>query len=128
MISPLNQTTYNTKEVPLIFAVNSTYVGNSLYCLDSSNVQNSSWQGLIGNGTLTNLSEGPHTLKLIITIETQTDIRYVEYRETVYFNVETTKNGEIGYLLSLSIICITSVIIASLAVIIYFKKLHRKSN
>jgi len=90
MISPLNQTTYNTKEVPLIFAVNSTYVGDSLYRLDSSIVQNSSWQVLIGNGTLSNLSEGPHALELIIWIETQTDMRYVEYGETVYFNVDTT--------------------------------------
>jgi hypothetical protein len=87
MISPLNQTTYGTKEVPVIFSVNSSVVGESLYSLDSS----SNWPYLIGNGTLPNLSDGPHTLKLIVTIETQTDTRYVQYRETVYFNVDTNK-------------------------------------
>ncbi len=89
MISPLNQTTYSSKEVPVIFTINSSAVGESLYSLDSSN----NWQYLIGNGTLPNLSDGSHTLKLIITIGTQTDIRYVDYRETVYFNVDTNKTN-----------------------------------
>jgi hypothetical protein len=134
MISPLNQTTYNTKEVPLIFAVNSTYVGDSLYCLDSSNVQNSSWQALIGNGTLTNLSEGPHTLKLIMCIETQTDIRYVEYRETVYFNVNTNKTaGEPSptstpesFPATLIFVASVGIAIVCIGVFAYFKK--RKQN
>ena len=85
MISPLNQTTYSTKDVPVTFSVN-CMVGESLYSLDSSD-----WQGMWRNGTLLNLSNGPHTLKIVITIVTQTDNRYVQYRETVYFNVDTNK-------------------------------------
>jgi hypothetical protein len=137
MISPLNQTTYNTKEVPVIFAVNSTYVGDSLYCLDSSDVQNSSWQCLIGNGTLSNLSEGPHTLKLIIWIETQTDIRYVEYRETVYFNVNTNRTtGATPEATSTpqsfpaTLVFVTSVGIAVVCIglFAYSKKFHRDKS
>ena len=86
MISPLNQTTYSTKDVPVTFTVNSNFVGDSLYRLDSSNA---SWKCLIGNGTLSDLSEGSHELKLVMYIGTQTDPQLVEYRETIYFNVGT---------------------------------------
>jgi hypothetical protein len=89
MISPLNQTTYNTSEVPIVFTIDSSSVGVSLYSIDSFDTPNTNWQGLVGNGTLRNLPEGPHELKLIIMIGTQTDTAYVEYRETVYFNVGT---------------------------------------
>jgi hypothetical protein len=92
MISPLNQTTYNTKEVPITFTIDSNAVGDSLYSIDS----NSNWTGLIGNGTLTNLSEGSHELKLIITIETKTNTPYVEYRESIFFNIDTNKTTSIS--------------------------------
>jgi hypothetical protein len=100
MISPLNQTTYNTKDIPVIFTINSNAVGDSLYCLDPYDwMPSTNWKVLIGNGTsgvLANVSDGPHVLKLKIwdeshTVETQTDNHYIEYTETVYFNVDTSK-------------------------------------
>jgi hypothetical protein len=94
MISPINYTTYNTEEVPLVFAINTTHIGNCFYRLDSSSAQNSSWLGLVGNGTLSSLSEGSHTLELVVWIETQTEIRYVACRDTVYFNVNTDTISE----------------------------------
>ena len=94
MISPINYTNYNTAEVPLVFAINTTHIGNCFYRLDSSGAQNSSWLGLVGNGTLSSLSEGSHTLELVVWIETQTETRYVANRETVYFNVNTDTSSE----------------------------------
>ncbi len=85
MISPLNQTTYQDQDVQVVFTVNSTFVGNSLYLLDSD----SSWKGLNGNGTLHNLSDGQHMLKLVMYIGSQTTSELATYRETIYFNVVT---------------------------------------
>ena len=85
MISPINQTTYQDQDVQVVFTVNSTFVGNSLYLLDSD----SSWKGLNGNGTLHNLSDGQHVLKLVMYIGTQTTSELATYRETIYFNVVT---------------------------------------
>jgi hypothetical protein len=87
MISPLNQTTYDAKDVPLVYTINSTYAV-SLYCLDFRTTPNRTWISLGGNGTLASLTEGPHELRLKITIETRmTGTNYVEYSEIVNFNV-----------------------------------------
>ncbi len=95
MISPLNQTTYNNMDVPMTFTVDTkeglSWVGQSLYSLDSSDWQGTDWEGRWRNGTLRNLADGPHTLNLIVTIGTQTDEQYFRVRETIYFNVETNK-------------------------------------
>ena len=87
MISPLNQTTYYTKDVPLVYTINAAYAV-SLYCLDFMTTPNRTWISLGGNGTLANLTEGPHELRLKVTIETtMIDAKYVEYSEIVNFNV-----------------------------------------
>lgn len=100
MSSPLNQTTYNNRDVPMTFTVNTkeglSWVGQSLYSLDSSDWRGTDWEGRWRNGTLRNLTDGPHTLNLVITIGTQTDERYVQVRETVYFNVDTNKTTDVA--------------------------------
>jgi hypothetical protein len=102
MISPLNQTTYNTREIDVAYTIDAKIFyyrydlddrynryydsSKSINANDNGTLTN---VGLVGNTTLTNLSDGSHKLKLILTIQPYE--RY--YSETcfitVYFNVDS---------------------------------------
>ena len=64
LISPLNQTTYNTTQVPLIYATNSKVLW-SYYRLDA--ISSSELKNFNGNITLPSLSEGKHELNVVVT-------------------------------------------------------------
>jgi hypothetical protein len=89
MISPLNQTTYNTKEVPLIYTMNSK-IFESYYSLDTANYAIGRID-FTGNTTLTNLSEGSHKLRLSLRTESHTLTAYEYFFVTVNFTIDTIK-------------------------------------
>ena len=67
IISPQNQTTYSTNQVPLTYTIG-TEVLWSYYSIDSRN--NSDLKSFNGNITLTDLSEGQHELMVAVTTKT----------------------------------------------------------
>jgi len=83
VISPLNQTTYNTKEVPLTYAIDKEILW-SYYSIDSSN--SSDLRNFKGNITLPSLSEGQHKLTLAVTIN-HTKIH--QTIQTIIFSINT---------------------------------------
>ena len=87
MISPLNQTTYKTKEVPLIYTMNSK-IFESYYSLDTANYGIGRID-FTGNTTLTNLSEGSHKLRLSLRTESHTLTAYEYFFVTVNFTIDT---------------------------------------
>ena len=93
MISPLNQTTYNSNQVPITYIVNAKII-DSAYMLDTSDYA-PKWLELSGNITLTNLSEGSHKLKLSLVIQPHAGVMYEHHYQTVYFNVESNEAGSI---------------------------------
>ena len=90
MISPLNQTTYYTNQIPLIYSINKTIIA-SWYVLDSSNDEpNNNWKSFSNNTTLPYLSEGQHSIRIaVITDAWQLPI-YKELAQTIYFNINTS--------------------------------------
>ena len=93
MISPLNQTTYNSNQVSVTYTVNAKII-DSAYILDTSDYA-PKWLDLAGNITLTNLSEGSHKLKLSLIIQPHAGVSYEHHYQTVYFNVESNEAGSI---------------------------------
>ena len=89
MISPLNQTTYNTKQVPLIYTINSKILW-SYYSLDDSG-----WKTFSGNITLPNLSEGQHKIKLVVTTESRQTTTYADSAQTVIFKANPSISNPI---------------------------------
>jgi hypothetical protein len=87
MISPLNQTTYNTKQVQLIYTINSKILW-SYYSIDATDYI-PDFRGFSGNITLPSLSEGSHKLKLIVTTESRSTTIYSDTVQTIYFNVDS---------------------------------------
>jgi hypothetical protein len=91
LISPLNQTTYNATQVPLIYATNSKVLW-SYYRLDANS--SSDLNNFNGNITLPNLSEGKHELNVVVTTNisatnpTYQDI-YQTIRHTIIFYIDT---------------------------------------
>jgi hypothetical protein len=67
VISPLNQTTYNTTQVPLTYTINKEILW-SYYRLDST--KSSDLKNFNGNISLLVLSEGLHELTLAVTTKT----------------------------------------------------------
>ncbi len=89
IISPLNQT-YNTDEVPLIYTIDSK-IFNSYYSLDTANYGFGRIE-FTGNTTLTNLSEGSHTLRLSLETESHSLQRYEYFFLTVYFTIDSNQS------------------------------------
>lgn len=90
IISPLNQTSYNTNEVPLIYTIDSK-VFHSYYSLDTSYYAIGRIE-FTGNTTLTNLSEGPHTFRLSLETESHSLQRYEYFFLTVYFTIDSNQS------------------------------------
>lgn len=84
IISPLNQTTYNTNNVPLTYALNKEILW-SYYSVDSTN--SSDLENFSGNITLPSLSEGQHTLTLAVTTNTSAIHQTIQ---TILFSINTT--------------------------------------
>jgi hypothetical protein len=95
LISPLNHTTYNSKQVPLIYTINSQVLW-SYYSLDASEYSSkpfeSEWKGFTGNITLPELSEGTHRLKIQVTTSSQELTTYTDSLQIIYFTINT-KSG-----------------------------------
>jgi hypothetical protein len=87
MISPLNQTTYNTKQVPLTYTINSKILW-SYYSIDATDYI-PDFRGFSGNITLPSLSEGSHKLKLVVTTESRSTTTYSDTVQTTYFNIDS---------------------------------------
>ena len=89
MISPLNQTTYNTKQVPLTYTINSKILW-SYYSIDATDyIPN--FKGFSGNITLPSLSEGSHKLKLVVTTEARETTIYSDTVQTIYFSIDSSQ-------------------------------------
>jgi hypothetical protein len=89
MISPLNQTTYNTKQVPLTYTINSKILW-SYYSIDATDyIPN--FKGFSGNITLPSLSEGTHKLKLVVTTEDRETTIYSDTVQTIYFSIDSSQ-------------------------------------
>ena len=83
--SPQNQTTYNTKEVPLTYTTNTKLLW-SYYSLDSRN--NSGLKNFSGNTTLPSLSEGKHELNVYLTTNvSKTDSAYQPIIQTIHHTI-----------------------------------------
>jgi hypothetical protein len=89
MISPLNQTTYNTNEVPLIYTINSKILW-SYYSIDATDYI-PGFRGFSGNITLPSLSEGSHKLKLVVTTEARSTTTYSDSVQTIYFSIDSSQ-------------------------------------
>jgi len=94
IISPLNQTTYNTKQVPLTYTINKEILW-SYYSLDSPD--DSDLKSFNGNITLPSLSEGQHELRLYVTtnLTPETNPMYQQpiyhpTAQTIVFFINTT--------------------------------------
>jgi hypothetical protein len=87
MLSPLNHTTYNTKQVALILATNETDY-TTRYALDSPDYPHWNWTTFKGNITLPTLSEGLHKLDVFL----YTPIYHVisdKDHQKIYFEINT---------------------------------------
>lgn len=81
IISPLNQTTYNATQVPLIYTTISKVLW-SYYSLDSINA--SDLKNFNGNITLPSLSEGQHELDVAVTTNiSRTNPTYQQPHQTI---------------------------------------------
>jgi hypothetical protein len=94
VISPLNQTAYNSTQVPLTYSINQEILW-SYYSLDS--LDDSDLKSFDGNITLPSLSEGQHVLRLYVTanLTAGTDPMYEQPRyhttaQAIVFYVNTT--------------------------------------
>lgn len=92
ILSPLNQTTYNTKQVPLIYTTNKEILW-SYYSVGTINSSDLSY--FEGNITLPNLTEGRHELTLVVVYNISTTNPTQKWyttqkMQTVIFSVDTT--------------------------------------
>ncbi len=88
VISPANQVTYNTNQVPITYSVDSKVIW-SYYALDTAGEPESSdWKSFNGNITLTGLSEGSH--KLTISVKSEANTPSVPtFEQTINFNADS---------------------------------------
>ena len=91
VVSPLNQTTYNTKQVPLTYTINKEILW-SYYSIDSTD--NSDLKSFNGNISLPTLSEGQHKLTLAVTTNnsdvTTNNPTPHQTIQTIIFSINTT--------------------------------------
>jgi hypothetical protein len=139
IISPLNQTTYNTREVPLTYTINSK-IFHSYYSLDTANYAIGRIE-FTGNTTLTNLSEGLHKLRLSLETESHSLLVYDYFFLTVSFTVDSNQTiptptpspepTSQPATFPVSLVFVASVIVVAavvgLGLLVYFKK-HRRSQ
>jgi hypothetical protein len=89
VISPLNQATYNTKQVPLTYVNREVISG--FYSLDNPDGA-PVWIAFTGNfTTLTNLSEGSHKLKLSLIMYSHMSNKYENFHQTIYFSIDSNQ-------------------------------------
>ncbi len=93
MISPLNQTTYNTKQVPLTYTINSKVLW-SYYSIDATDYI-PDFRGFSGNITLPRLSEGSHKLRLVVTTEARETTTYSDTVQTIYFSIDSSQTNAV---------------------------------
>jgi hypothetical protein len=87
ILSPQDQATYSSNEVPVTYNINSN-VSYAYFALDKPDSTTDGWGRFEGNITLTGLSEGSHKLTIFIKPEdTSLSAGYAE--KTVYFTVDT---------------------------------------
>jgi len=87
LISPLNQTTYNTKQVPLTYTTNSKVLF-SYYSIDS--IKSPDLKNFNGNFTLPILSEGKHVLNVHVTTNISKTDMFPTIHHTIIFYIDTT--------------------------------------
>jgi hypothetical protein len=86
ILSPQNNATYNTGQVPVIYTVNSG-VRYAYFVLDGPSKSTQGWNRFEGNMTLTELSEGAHNITLLVrTTDNNMSPGYA--KETFFFNVD----------------------------------------
>jgi hypothetical protein len=90
LISPLNQTTYNTKEVPLTYTINSKVLF-SYYSIDS--IKSPDVKNFNGNITLPILSEGKHELNVHITTNISRTDMFPTIHDTIIFFIDTAASS-----------------------------------
>ncbi|MGE5532898.1 MAG: hypothetical protein ACM3UN_00960 [Bacillota bacterium] len=121
VISPVNQATYNTKEVPLIYSIDKEILW-SYYSIDSSN--NSDLRNFDGNITLPSLSDGQHKLTLAITTN-HTSIH--QTIQTIIFSIDTEAPSPTVPECPTTILLATILAVVSLLLIIAKRK-HTVTN
>ncbi len=94
IVSPVNQTTYNTREVQLTYTIEKEILW-SYYSLDS--IDNSDLKYFEGNITLHSISEGQHKLRVYVTANPTPGVdpryeqtNYYSTGQTIIFYVDTT--------------------------------------
>jgi hypothetical protein len=88
VISPKNQATYNTNQVPITYSVDSKVIW-SYYALDTvGEPEISDWKSFNGNKTLSGLSAGPH--KIVISVKTEANIysAFPIFEQTISFKAD----------------------------------------
>lgn len=93
VISPTNQTTYNTNSVHLTYSIDSKVIW-SYYALDStSNMPSGNFIRFNGNITLTDLPEGSH--KIIVSVQTEASRMSTHpiSTKTIYFTIDKTNTS-----------------------------------
>lgn len=105
-LSPLNQT-YDSSQIPLIFAANGQDINNAYYMLD--------WNGgdqvqITGNTTLRGLSDGSHVIYLSVDTEKGHDVRVTS------FNVSSTQTDNPLQAVVIITIVLAVVVVAGLLV------------
>jgi hypothetical protein len=134
MISPLNQTTYNTNQVPLVYTINSS-VFYSYYSIDSPS-PNNGWTSFDGNITLPSLSEGQHNLALNVatyephqtysTIQTVTFYIHTVDATPTPNPVHTSQPSPTPTVPEFSLLAIITLMVSILSVAVAFRR-HRKT-
>ena len=119
LLSPQNQT-YTSTELQLTFATNETILSAN-YLLDNRGGNASqSLMGLMGNTTLTGLSNGIH--KLTVTVWTERGLA----SQSIFFTVaQETKNQQIFPALMIITVVATGAVVG-VGLLVYFKKRKRK--
>jgi hypothetical protein len=85
LVSPLNQTTYNSTRVPLVYATNSKVLW-SYYSIDS--IESSGLKNYNGNITLPSLSDGRHELNVYVTTNiSAANPTYPDIYQTIPHNI-----------------------------------------
>jgi hypothetical protein len=121
LLCPLNKT-YTSTELQLTFATNETILSAN-YLLDNRGGNASQYlRGLIGNTTLTGLSNGIH--KLTVTVWTERGLA----SQSIFFTVaQETENQQSFPALMITMVAVTGAVVA-VGALVYFKKLKKHNS
>ena len=116
LLSPQNQT-YMSTELQLTFAINETILSAN-YLLDNRGGNASQYLiGLMGNTTLTGLSNGIH--KLTVTVWTERGLA----SQSIFFTVaQETENQQPFPTLLVVAVTVTVFAVVAVSLLVYFKK------